>query len=90
MLIQIDIQAVGKVSMNEGRRIPPFAEDTLALLTDAAGGTGEELSKDEVLTVIAADKRFDVADANAALEILQKRGYIYYVEESVRITPTDK
>ncbi|WP_435078801.1 hypothetical protein [Halococcus sp. AFM35] len=76
--------------MNEGRRIPPFAEDTLALITEAAGGVGEELSKEEALEIISADERFDAADANAALEILQKRGYIYYIEESVRITPTDK
>jgi RNase H-fold protein (predicted Holliday junction resolvase) len=84
------MQAVEMSCMNEGRRIPPFAEDTLALLTEAAGGVGEELPKEEALEIIAADERFDVADANAALEILQKRGYIYYVEESVRITPTDK
>ena len=29
--------------MDEERRIPPFAEDTLVLLTEAAGETGEDL-----------------------------------------------
>ena len=75
--------------MDEGRRIPPFVEDVLALLTDAAGGTGEELPRDEAIGVITDDGRFDKADAEAALESLQNRGYVYYVEEDVRITPTD-
>ena len=75
--------------MDQERRIPPFAEDTLTVLTDAAGGVGEELPKDEAIGVVTDDERFDRADAEAALEILQSRGYIYYVEEYVRITPTD-
>ena len=75
--------------MDRERRIPPFAEDTLTVLTDAAGGVGEELPKDEAIGVVTDDERFDRADAEAALEILQRRGYIYYVEEHVRITPTD-
>ena len=75
--------------MDRERRIPPFAEDTLTVLTDAAGGVGEELPKDEALGVITDDERFDRADAEAALNILQSRGYIYYVEGHVRITPTD-
>ena len=75
--------------MDEEWRLPPFAEDTLALLTDAAGGVGEDLPRDEAIGVIADDERFDKADAEAALESLQSRGYIYYVDETVRITPTD-
>jgi len=78
--------------MDEGRRIPPFVEDTLELLTNAvsrAGEASEELSRDEAIGVITADERFDRPDAKAALEALQNRGYIYYVGESVRITPTD-
>ena len=76
--------------MDERRRIPPFVEDTLALLTEAAGGNGEGLPRDEAIDVITDDERFDKADAEAALESLQNRGYIYYVEENVRITPTDE
>jgi hypothetical protein len=76
--------------MNEGRRISPFAEDTLVLLTEAAGGSGEKLPKDEALEVIRADERFGEADAQAALTELESRGYIYYVDETVRITPTDE
>lgn len=75
--------------MDEGWRLPPFAGDTLELLTDAASGTSEELSRDEAIRVITADERFDRPDAKAALETLQSRGYIYYVEKSIRITPTD-
>ncbi|EMA56285.1 hypothetical protein [Halococcus thailandensis] len=76
--------------MNEERRLPPFAEDTLALLTDAAGGSGGELPKGEALEVIRADERFGEADAQAALTELESRGHIYYVDETVRITPTDE
>lgn len=79
-------------SMDERRRIPPFAEDTLEVLTDAASGAGEaseKLSRDEAIGVITNDERFDRPGAKAALETLQSRGYIYYVGESVRITPTD-
>ncbi|GAA0473785.1 hypothetical protein MUK72_19930 (plasmid) [Halococcus dombrowskii] len=75
--------------MDEERRLLPFAEDALAVITDAAGGTGEELPREKVIEVITADERFDEADAAAALEMLQSRGYVYYVGEYVRITPTD-
>ena len=75
--------------MDKGRRIPPFADDALSVVTEAAGGTGEELPKDEAKAVIADADGFDEADAEAALDVLQSRGYVYYVEEHVRITPTE-
>ena len=75
--------------MDGERRLLSFAEDALALITDAAGGTGEELPKEGAIEVITDDDRFDEADAAAALEMLQSRGYVYYVGEYVRITPTD-
>jgi hypothetical protein len=75
--------------MDEERRIPPFAEDTLTLLTDAAGGTGEELPKDKAIDVITDAERLGKADAEDVLAQLESRGYIYYVEEQIRITPTD-
>ena len=61
----------------------------LALLTETAGGNGEELPRDETIGMITDDERFDKADAEVALESLQNSGYVYYVEEDVRITPTD-
>ena len=76
--------------MDEGRRIPPFATDTLTLLTDAAGGTGEALPRDEAIDVITDVERFTEADAKTALAQLESRGYIYVVDEQVRITPTDE
>ena len=75
--------------MDEGRRIPPFADDALSVLTEAAGGTGEELPKDEAKAVIADAEGFDEADAEAALDVLQSRECVYYVGEYVRITPTE-
>ncbi|WP_049996312.1 hypothetical protein [Halococcus sediminicola] len=76
--------------MDEERRIPPFAEDTLALLTEAAGGTGEALPRDEASDVITNVERFTEADAQDALARLESRGYIYFADEQVRITPTDE
>jgi hypothetical protein len=75
--------------MDEERRIPPFAEDTLTLLTDAAGGTGEELPKEEAIDLITDVEGVNKAGAEDALAQLERRGYIYYVEEQIRITPTD-
>jgi hypothetical protein len=76
--------------MDEERRISSFAEDALALLADAAGGTGEALPQDEALAVIAGDEQFGEADAEAALTELESRGHIYFIDEGVRITPTDQ
>jgi hypothetical protein len=76
--------------MDEERRIPAFAEDTLTLLTDAAGGTGEELPKDEAINVITDVEGVSKAGAEDALAQLESRGYIYFVEEQIRITPTDE
>lgn len=39
--------------------------------------------------MIADDERFDRIDAEEALEILDGRGYIYTVEEAIRVTSTD-
>ena len=75
--------------MNGPRRIPPFAEDALAVLQETVGSTDDSLSKDEVIAVLVADERFAEADAEYALDVLQSRGYIYYVDEQVYITPTD-
>jgi hypothetical protein len=76
--------------MDEERRIPPFAEDTLALVTDAAGGTGEGLPRDEAIEAITDVEHFSEADAEDALAQLESRGYIYCTDEQVRITPTDR
>ena len=73
--------------MNGPRRIPPFAEDALEVLRETANDDG--LSKDEATTVLVADERFTDGDAEYALDVLQSRGYIYYVDEQVYITPTD-
>ena len=75
--------------MDEERRISPFAEDTLTLLTEAAGGTGEKLPKDEAIDVIANIEGVSKAGAEDTLAQLESRGYIYYIEEQIRITPTD-
>ena len=76
--------------MDEERRIPPFAEDALALVTDAAGGTGEKLPKDEAIDVITAVEGVSKAGAEDTLTQLESRGYIYYVEEQIRITPLEE
>jgi hypothetical protein len=75
--------------MDDERRIPPFAEDTFALLTEAVGETGGGLPKDEATAVLTADERFSEPDAEEALTQLESRGHIYFVGETIRITPTD-
>lgn len=72
--------------MDEERRLPPFAENTLTLLTEAAGGTGEELPKEEAKATIAGNVRYNEADAEEALVQLESRGYIYYIDEHIPIT----
>jgi hypothetical protein len=76
--------------MDEERRVPPFAEDMLTLVTDAAGGTGEALPRDEAIDVITDVERSTEADAEDVLAQLESRGYIYFVDGQVRITPTDE
>jgi len=75
--------------MTGPRRIPPFAEDALAVLQETVGDDDEGLLNDEATAVLVADERFAEADAEYALDVLQSRGYIYYVDEQVYITPTD-
>lgn len=70
-------------------RIPPFVEDTLSLLIETAGGTGEDLDKEEAKVAITTDERFNAAAAEEALAQLESRGYIYFVGENIRVTPTD-
>jgi hypothetical protein len=83
------MEGVGMSRMNGPRRIPPFAEDALEVLWETASDGDEGLSKDGASTVLVADERFTDADAEYALDVLQSRGYIYYVDEQVYITPTD-
>lgn len=72
--------------MNRERRIPPFAEDALGILDESVGDADDGISKDEAEALLIDDDRFTQADAEYALEVLQNRGYIYYVDERVYIT----
>jgi hypothetical protein len=79
--------------MNWERRIPPFAEDALDVLREAVeerGGGDESLSEDRARSLLVTDDRFSEGDAEYALDILQSRGHIYYVDDQVYITPTDE
>jgi hypothetical protein len=76
--------------MNSERRIPPFAEDVLFVLAEVIGRSDDDsLPKPDAEALLADDDRFTEADAEYALDVLQNRGYIYYVDEQVYITPTD-
>ena len=83
------MEGVDMSRMNGPRRIPPFAEDALEVLRETISDGDEGLSKDEATTVLVADERFTDGDAEYALDVLQSRGYIYYVDDRVYITPTD-
>lgn len=86
---RIHVSPVTIVRMNSERRLPPVAEEALELLRETVGDDDDDLGKDEAKAVLTADDRFTEGDAGYALELLQNRGYIYYVDEQVRITPTD-
>ena len=90
--------------MNWERRLPPLAEDALDILSAAAedetkSDDGEaaakderskaDFMKDEATAILVADEDFTEGDATHALEVLFQRGYIYYVNDDVYITPTD-
>jgi hypothetical protein len=75
--------------MNGERRIPPVAEDALDVLHEPVEDADDGLPEDEAKAVLVADNRFTEGDAEYALDVLQNRGYIYYVDEQVYITPTD-
>ena len=77
--------------MNWGRRLPPFAEDALFVLEEVISRADDEsLRKDDAQAILADDDRFTDGDAEYALEVLQSRGHIYYVDGQVYITPTDE
>ena len=76
--------------MDSERQIPPFAEDALFVLNEVIGRADDEsLLKADAEALLADDDRFTQADAEYALDVLQNRGYIYYVDEQVYVTPTD-
>ena len=76
--------------MDEERRVPPFAIKALDALREPAAASDGGLFIADAKKLLAADERFTEADADDALEVLQNRGYIYYVDDRVRITPDDE
>ncbi|EMA54671.1 hypothetical protein [Halococcus salifodinae] len=77
--------------MSWERRIPPFAEDALFVLDEVITRADDRsVPKADAEAILAADDRFTDADAEYALNVLQSRGHIYYVDERVYITPTDE
>jgi hypothetical protein len=83
------VSGVTRIHMNGERRIPSVAEDALDVLHETVGDADDGLPFDEAKAVLVADDRFIEGDAKYALDVLQNRGYIYYVDEQVYITPTD-
>ena len=75
--------------MDDERRIPPFAEETLDALRKHVAASDSDLTLKEAKLKLADDGRFTETDAEEALDILENRGYIYYVDDRVRITPDE-
>jgi hypothetical protein len=75
--------------MNWERRLPPVAEEALDVLGETVEDDDDGIPKDEAKAVLVADDRFTEGDAEYALDVLENRGHIYYVDGRVRITPTD-
>ena len=76
--------------MDGERRVPPFAIEALDTLREPVEASDGGLPIAEAKKLLAADERFTETDAEDALEALQNRGYIYYVNDRVRITPDDE
>ena len=76
--------------MDEEGRAPPFAMETLDALREPVAASDSGLPIEKATEVLAADERFTEADAEDVLEALQNRGYIYCVDQRVRITPDDE
>ena len=88
--------------MSWERRLSPLAQDALDILSQAAQDdqasenaddeydfSKADFTKEEAQAVLVADEAFTEADATYALDMLYRRGHIYYVNEEVYITPTD-
>ena len=88
--------------MSWERRLSPLAQDALDILSEAAQDDRDDenaedeydfseadFTKEEAQAVLVADEEFTEADATYALDVLYRRGHIYYVDEEVYITPPD-
>ena len=78
--------------MDRKRRLPPFADDALTILTEGVGDADDTdgLAKADAKALLADDDRYTEADAAHALDALDDRGRIYYINDRVRVTPTDE
>ncbi|WP_101298388.1 hypothetical protein [Halegenticoccus soli] len=70
--------------MNPQTPLPPRAEEALEVLRSPVENAGGELPRERALSVVASE--FGEESAEALLSVLHSRGYIYYVDEAVRIT----
>ncbi|MFC4408206.1 hypothetical protein [Haloarchaeobius iranensis] len=64
--------------------IPPFAEEALAVIKDRTDES-QEFGEQSALKILEAEG-FTTADAKEALEVLEMRGYLYRVDDELRIT----
>ena len=64
--------------------------EALGALREPVAQSDGGLPIEEAKKLLAANERFTETDAEDALEALQNRGYIYYVDDRVRITPDDE
>ena len=90
--------------MSWERRLPTLAQEALDILSEAAQEGAKSASdgfcdeddfskpdftKEEAKATLVANEEFADADAEYALELLECRAHIYYVDEGVYITLTD-
>ncbi len=70
--------------MNSPTPLPPRAKEALEVLRSPVENAGGELPRKQALSVVASECGEESAEA--LLNILYSRGYIYYVGDQVRIT----
>lgn len=68
--------------------LPDWIKDAYEVIERAASGTPSELAYPEAIDQLEADAELDLerSDAEHAVERLLQRGYLYRVEEDLRIT----
>lgn len=71
---------------NDRTRLSPSATDALATL-DEPIDRAEGLTREEATTVLT-DEGVDSVDADALLDELLSKGYLYAVDDHLYVTPT--
>lgn len=77
---------------NEPRSLPDWIEDAYEILVSGTAESQEEISRDQAHDRLLAHEAFpdEPADAEYALERLLNVGWLYAVDDELRITDSER